>query len=66
VGVFTLLQTNGGKDESNIVVMGKLQRTSQHGTQNVKTHSRKAQKTNKMSNMDPNIKAGVNSGADEG
>jgi hypothetical protein len=32
-----LLQTTGGKDESNIVSM----RTSQHGTQNVKTFDRR-------------------------
>ena len=35
-----LLQTTGGKDEPNIVCMRK----SQHGTQNVKTLNRRAQK----------------------
>ena len=35
-----LLQTTGGKDEPNIVFMQKLYRTSQHGTQNIKTHNR--------------------------
>ena len=34
-----LLQTTGGKDEPNIVFMQKSYRTSQHGTQNVKTHN---------------------------
>jgi len=33
-----LLPTTGGKDEPNIVFMQKSQRTSQHWTQNVKTH----------------------------
>ena len=37
-----LRQTTGGKDELNIGFM----RTSQHGTQNVKTHNRTSQ-TNK-------------------
>jgi hypothetical protein len=37
-----------------IVSMRKSQRTSQHGTQNVKTHSRTTRKkTKKMSNTDP-------------
>jgi hypothetical protein len=34
-----LLQTTGGKDESNIGFMRKSQRTSQHVTNNLKTHS---------------------------
>ena len=34
--------------QSNIVFMRKLQRTSQHGTQNVKTHNRTTQNTKKM------------------
>jgi hypothetical protein len=38
----TLLQTTGGKDEPTIDFMRKAQRTSQHGTQNVKTHKRTA------------------------
>ena len=45
-----LLQTTGGKDELNIVCMRK----SQHGTQNVKTHNRRTQKTKKLSNTDLN------------
>jgi hypothetical protein len=46
-----LLQTTGGKDETNSVCMRK----SQHGTQNLKTHNRRTQ-TNKekMSNTDLN------------
>jgi hypothetical protein len=43
---WTLLQTTGGKDEPNIVCMRK----SRHGTQNVKTHNRRAQKAKKMGN----------------
>ena len=39
-----LRQTTGGKDEPNMVFMRKSQRTSQHGTQNIKTHNRTAQK----------------------
>ena len=39
-----LLQTTEGKDEQNIVFMREAQRTSQHGTQNVKTHIRTTQK----------------------
>ena len=38
-----LLQTTGGKDEPKIVLMWKSQRTSQHGTQNIKTHNRRTQ-----------------------
>jgi hypothetical protein len=38
-----LQQTTGGKDEQNIVIMQKSYRTSQHGTQNVKTHNRTTQ-----------------------
>ena len=37
---WALPQTTGGKDDSNIVFMRKSLRTSQHGTQNVKTHNR--------------------------
>ena len=44
-----LLQTTRGKDEPNMVFM----RTSQHGTQNVKTHNKTTQKAKKMSNTDP-------------
>jgi hypothetical protein len=55
-----LLQT-GGKDKPNIVCMRITQRTSQHETQNVKTHNRTTQKTKKMSNI-----PGVNLGAREG
>jgi hypothetical protein len=41
--------------------------TSQHGTQNVKTHNRTTQqKTKNMSNTDPTKKWGVNSSAREG
>jgi hypothetical protein len=36
---WALLQTTGGKDEPNIVFMRKSQRTSQHVTNNLKTHS---------------------------
>jgi len=39
-----LLQTTRGKDEPNVVFLRKSQRTSQHGTQNVKTHNRTTQK----------------------
>ena len=35
---WALLQTTGGKDEPNIVIGGN--RTSQHETQNVKTHNK--------------------------
>ena len=35
----------GGKGEPNIIYMRKSKRTSQHGTQNVKTHNRTTQKT---------------------
>jgi hypothetical protein len=34
-----LRQTTGGKDEPNMVFMRKSQRTSQHGTKNVKTNN---------------------------
>ena len=47
---WSLLQTTEGKDEPTIVCMRK----SQHGTQNVKTHNRRTQHTEKMSNMDLN------------
>jgi hypothetical protein len=46
-------QTTGGKDESNIVYMQKSQRTSQHGTQHVKTDNRTTQNNKQMSNTDP-------------
>jgi hypothetical protein len=36
-----LLQTTGGKDESNVICMRK----SQHGSQSVKTHNRRTQKS---------------------
>ena len=35
-----LLPTTGRKDEPNIALMRKQQRSSQHGTQNVKTFDR--------------------------
>ena len=63
---WALLQTTGGKDESNIVFMRKSWRTSQHGSQNVKTHNKKTQKTKKMSNTDPTQNPAVNLGAREG
>jgi hypothetical protein len=37
---WNLLQTSGGKDEPNIVFMGKSLSTPQHGTKNVKTHNK--------------------------
>ena len=52
----TRLQTTGGKHEPNIAPMRKPQRTSQHGTQNAKTHHRTTQKTKKMNNTDPSKK----------
>ena len=36
---YVLLQTTGDKDETNIVIIRKSFRTSQHGTQNLKTHN---------------------------
>ena len=60
------LKTTGGKDEPNIVRIGKSERISQHGTQNAKTHNRTTQNTKKMSNTDPTKNPGVNSGAREG
>ena len=39
-----LIQTTGGKDEPNIVLMGKLYLTSQHGTEHVKRHYRTTEK----------------------
>ena len=48
-----ILQTTGGKDESNINFMRKSYWISQHGTQNVKTHNRTTQKTEKISITDP-------------
>ena len=50
-----LLQTSGGKDEPNIVFMW----TSQHETQNVKTHYRTTLKTIKMSDTDPTKNPGT-------
>ena len=43
------LQTTGGKDELKIVCIHKSQRTSQDGTENVKTHNRTTQKLRKLS-----------------
>jgi len=37
---WNLLQTSGGKEEPNIVFMGKSLSIPQHGTKNVKTHNR--------------------------
>ena len=39
-----LLQTTGGKDERNIVLMRKSYLTSQHGTEDVKRHHRTTEK----------------------
>ena len=39
LNTYTLLHTSGSKDELNIFFMRKSQQTSQHGTQNVKTHN---------------------------
>ena len=47
---WALLQTTGGRDEPNIVCMRK----SQHGTQSVKTYTRRTQTTKKMSNTNLN------------
>jgi hypothetical protein len=63
---YAILWTTGGRDEPNIVFPFKSERTSYHGTQNVKTHNMTAQKTKKISNRDPDKKPGVNSGAREG
>jgi hypothetical protein len=52
-----LLQTTGSKDKPNIVVMRKSQRTSQHGTQNVKIRQ------HKKLNTDPTNYPEMNSGA---
>ena len=49
-------QTTGGKDEPNIVSMRKSCRTSQHGTQNVKTHIRTSPKTKKQKTKKNNNK----------
>ena len=47
----------GCEDEPNIVFMRKSLRTSQHGTNNVKTNNRKTQKkTKNMCNTDPHKK----------
>ena len=34
--IWALLQTTGGKDEPNIVFIGKSPKTSQHGTKSIK------------------------------
>ena len=44
---WAFIQTTGSKDEPNIVFIRKSLRTSQHGTQNIKTHNRTTQKTKK-------------------
>ena len=41
---WSLLQTIGGNDEPNIVIMQKSLRTSQHGTKNLKAHNRITEK----------------------
>jgi hypothetical protein len=46
----TYLQTTGGKDEPNIGFMRKSYQTSQHGTQNIKTHNKTTQTTKGMVN----------------
>jgi len=46
--IWALIQATGGKDEQNIIFMWKSKWTSQHGTQNVKTHIRTRQKTKNM------------------
>jgi hypothetical protein len=53
-----LLQTTGGKNEPNIVFMRKSQRTSQHETQNVKTHNRTTQKLKRWATRTPPKKRG--------
>ena len=63
---WALLQRTEGKDEQNIVYMWKSQRTSQHGTKNVKIHNRKTQTNKNMSSRDPTEQPGMNSGAHEG
>ena len=51
----TLLQTTGGKDEQNIIfLLRKSHRTSQHGTQNVKTHNKTTQKKTKNKKQNKN------------
>ena len=50
------LQTTGGKDEPNIVVMRKSQRTSQHRSKNVNTQNRTKKR---MSNTNPTKQSGV-------
>ena len=42
--------TTISNNEPNIFFIRKSQRTSRHGTKNVKTHNRITQKTKKMSN----------------
>ena len=72
---FAFPQTTGGKEKPNIVVIRKVPQTSQHRTQNVKTHNRTTQKTKKMSNTDPTkktvlliytVKSGKSLGSDRG
>jgi hypothetical protein len=48
-----LIQTTVAIDHPNIISMRKSRRTSQHGTQNVKTHNRITHKNIMMSNTDP-------------
>ena len=50
---YAFLQINGSKDEPNIVCTRISKRTSQHGTQNAKTHNRTRRKTKKMRNTNP-------------
>jgi hypothetical protein len=60
----TLIQITGDRDEPNIVFMRKSYRTSQRGTQNVKTDIRTTQ--NLVSITDLTKQPVVNSGAREG
>jgi hypothetical protein len=48
-----LIQTTVAIDHPNIISMRKSRRTSQHGTQNVKTHNRITHKNIMISNTDP-------------
>ena len=61
-----LQHTTGYKDERNMVFMRKFERTSQHGTQNVKTHNRTKHKLKTISKANPTTHSRVNSGAHEG
>ena len=54
------------KHEWNIVCMWKFERTSQHRTQNVKTHIKTKHKFKKIRNTNPTRHSGMNSGAREG